>query len=72
MAKPAFGEKVDKSADEHEGGVDKPADEHEGGAIIAVFPTSDGNFRYVLEKEGYGALQFFDEENLVNHCANLM
>jgi hypothetical protein len=61
MSKSIIGEKVDK-----------PADEHEGGAIIAVFPTIDGNFRYVVEAEGYGALQLFDEENLVNHRANLM
>jgi hypothetical protein len=61
MSKFATGEKVDKAADDHESGT-----------LIAVFPTSDGNFRYVVDSEGYGALQFFDEESLLNHRANLM
>lgn len=56
MSKFAIGEKVDKAADEHEGGT-----------VIAVFPTVDGNFRYLVDTEGYGALQFFDEEKLVGH-----
>jgi hypothetical protein len=57
MSKFAIGEKVDKAADDHEGGT-----------VIAVFPTVDGNFRYVVDTEGYGALQFFDEEKLVVHA----
>ena len=47
--------------------VDNAADDHEGGTIIAVFPTVDGDFRYAVDMEGYGALQFFAEENLVIH-----
>jgi hypothetical protein len=47
--------------------VDKAADDHEGGTIIAVFPTADGNFRYAVDVEGYGALQFFNEEKLLVH-----
>ena len=39
--------------------VDNAADDHEGGTVIAVFPTVDGNFRYAVDMEGYGALQFF-------------
>ena len=41
------------------------ADDHEGGTVIAVFPTIDGSFRYAVDMEGYGALQFFTEEKLV-------
>jgi len=29
-----------------------------------VFPTVDGSFRYAVDTEGYGALQFFVEEKL--------
>ena len=47
--------------------VDKATDEHEGGVIVAVFPTDDGNFRYAVDMEGYGALQFFTEEKLIVH-----
>ena len=47
--------------------VDNVADDHEGGTVIAVFPTVDGNFRYAVDTEGYGALQFFPEEKLVVH-----
>jgi hypothetical protein len=47
--------------------VDNVADDHEGGTVIAVFPTVDGNFRYAVDTEGYGALQFFAEERLVVH-----
>ena len=56
MAKFAIGEQVDKAADDHEVGT-----------VIAVFPTVDGNFRYAVDTEGYGALQFFAEEKLVVH-----
>ena len=58
MSKFAIGEKVDKATDDHEGGI-----------IIAVFPTEDGNFRYAVDMEGYGALQFFAEEKLVVHAS---
>ena len=56
MSKFAVGDKVDKAADDHEGGM-----------VIAVFPTVDGNFRYAVDTEGHGALQFFAEEKLVVH-----
>ena len=58
MSKFAIGEKVDKATDDHQGGV-----------VIAVFPTEDGNFRYAVDMEGYGALQFFAEEKLVVHAS---
>jgi hypothetical protein len=57
MAKFAIGEKVDNAADGHEGGL-----------VIAVFQTVDGNVRYAVDMEGYGALQFFAEEKLVVHA----
>ena len=57
MSKFAIGERVDRATDDHEGGV-----------IIAVFPTADGNLRYAVDMEGYGALQFFAEEKLVVHA----
>ena len=49
---------VDNAADRHD---------HEVGTVIAVFPTVDGSFRYAVDTEGYGALQFFTEERLVVH-----
>jgi len=61
MSKLAIGEKVDNAADDPQGGT-----------IIAVFPTIDGNFRYFVDADGYGALEFCTEENLVIHPANLM
>jgi len=57
MSKFAIGERVENAADDHEDGV-----------VIAVFPTEDGNFRYAVDMEGYGALQFFTEEKLVVHA----
>jgi hypothetical protein len=56
MSKFAIGDKVDKAADDHEAGT-----------VIAVFSTTDGHFRYAVDMEGYGALQFFTEEKLVVH-----
>jgi hypothetical protein len=56
MSKFAVGEKVDNASGDHEGGI-----------VIAVFPTVDGNFRYAVDTEGYGSLQFFAEEKLVIH-----
>jgi hypothetical protein len=56
MSKFAIGEKVDNAADDHEVGT-----------VIAVFPTIDGSFRYAVDTEGYGALQFFAEDKLVVH-----
>jgi hypothetical protein len=56
MSKFAIGERVDNAANKHEGGT-----------VIAIFPMADGKFRYAVDTEGYGALQFFAEENLVLH-----
>jgi len=56
MSKFAIGEKVDNAADDHEVGT-----------VIAVFLTVDGSFRYAVDTEGYGTLQFFTEEKLVVH-----
>ena len=56
MSKFAIGDRVDKATDDLEGGV-----------VVAVFPTDDGNFRYAVDMEGYGALQFVSEEKLVIH-----
>jgi hypothetical protein len=47
--------------------VDNAVDDQEAGTVIAVFPTVDGNFRYAIDMEGYGTLQFFTEEKLVVH-----
>ncbi len=57
MSKFAVGETVDT------------ADDHESGTVVAVFPTDDGKFRYAVDTEGYGALQFFAEEKLAVHPA---
>lgn len=56
MSKFAIGERVDRASDAHEGGV-----------VCAVFPTVEGNVRYAVDMEGYGALEFFDEEKLLVH-----
>lgn len=45
--------------------VDKVADDEKSSPIIAVFPTTDGNFRYVADMKEYASLQFFNEEKLV-------
>lgn len=58
MAKFAIGEQVDDAADHHDAGT-----------VIAVFPTVEGKFRYAVDLEGYGALQFFAEESLVVHAS---
>lgn len=47
--------------------VDKAADDHAGGMVVALFPAVEGNFRYAVDMEGYGSLQFFAEEKLVVH-----
>ena len=52
MSKFAIGEQVDNAADDHEDGI-----------VIAVFPTVDGNFRYAVDMQGYGALQFLLRKN---------
>jgi hypothetical protein len=48
--------------------VDNATDDHESGTVIAVFSTVDDSFRYAVDMEGYGALQFFAEEKLVVHA----
>ena len=53
MSKFAIGEQVENVANDHESGM-----------VVAVFPTVDGSFRYAVDTEGYGALQFFVEEKL--------
>jgi hypothetical protein len=58
MAKFAIGEKVDNAADDHDAGT-----------VVAVFPTVEGEFRYAVDMEGYGALQFFAEDRLVVHAS---
>jgi hypothetical protein len=52
MSRFAIGERVEGASDGHEAGI-----------VCAVFPTVDGNFRYAVDMEGDGALQFFNEEN---------
>lgn len=32
--------------------VDKATNDHEGGAVVAIFPTDDGNFRYAVVRKG--------------------
>jgi hypothetical protein len=61
MSKFAIGEQVNNAADDHEGGT-----------VIAVFLTVEGNFRYAVDTDGYGALQFFNEEKLVVHAQRVM
>jgi hypothetical protein len=56
MPKFAIGDRVDNATDDQEDGV-----------VVAVFSTDDGNFRYAVDMEGYGALQFLTEEKLVVH-----
>ncbi|GAC1628535.1 MAG: hypothetical protein NVS4B4_11400 [Bradyrhizobium sp.] len=58
MAKFAIGEMVDNAADDHDAGT-----------VVAVFPTVEGDFRYAVDMEGYGALQFFAEDKLVVHAS---
>ena len=53
MAKFAIGDRVEATSD------------HKDGVVVAVFSMMDGNFRYAIEMEGFGALQFVTKENLV-------
>jgi hypothetical protein len=53
MSKVSIGEKVDNVAGDE-------------GAIIAVFPTVDGNFIFVKDMKEYDALEF-TEDRLVVH-----
>ena len=54
MPKFAIGDVVDK-------------DKTHSGTVIAVFMTVEGEQRYAVDMEGYGALQFIMECNLVPH-----
>ena len=54
MPKFAIGDVVDK-------------DKTHYGTIIAVFTTMEGQQRYAVDIEGYGAFQFIMECNLVRH-----
>jgi hypothetical protein len=54
MSKFAIGEEVENAAGDHEIGT-----------VVAVFPTVEGSFRYAVDTEGYGTLQFFIEEKLL-------
>ena len=56
MAKFAIGEVVDKAAGDHSYGV-----------VVAGFPTVEGSYQYAIDTEGYGALQFVVEDNLLSH-----
>jgi len=54
MPKFAIGDVVDK-------------DKAHYGTVIAVFITVEGQQGYAVDMEGYGALQFITECNLVRH-----
>jgi hypothetical protein len=51
MSKFAIGDVVDK-------------DKTHSGTVIAIFTTIEGEQRYAVDMEGYGALQFIMECNL--------
>ncbi|HJY91210.1 MAG TPA: hypothetical protein VNX23_02910 [Bradyrhizobium sp.] len=53
MSKFAIGDRVEATSD------------HKDGVVVAVFSTVEGNFRYAVDMEGYGALQFLAEEKLI-------
>jgi hypothetical protein len=38
--------------------------------VVAVFPTVEGSYEYAIDTEGYGALQFVVEDNLVSHTTH--
>ncbi len=52
--------------------VNDAAHAHQSGSLVAVFPTVDGNFRYVVDGEGDGLLQSSPEEEVIARPANLM
>jgi hypothetical protein len=39
----------------------------QGGVVVGVFSTDDGKFRYAVDMERCGALEFLTEEKLVVH-----
>jgi hypothetical protein len=60
MSKSAIGDKVDNAAEDNQDGM-----------VIAVFPTVNGSFRFVIDRDGC-ALEPCAEEGLVRPLANLM
>ena len=50
--------------------VDKATDDCSHGVVVAVFPTFEGMYRYAIDTEGYGALQFVTEDRLVAHTTH--
>lgn len=50
--------------------VDKTTDDRSQGIVVAVFSTTDGSYQYVIDTEGYGALQFVIEDRLVAHVTH--
>jgi hypothetical protein len=60
MSKPAIGNKVDKAAEDDQDRM-----------VIAVFPTVNGSFRFVIDGDSC-AVEPCSEENLVRALANLM
>ena len=50
--------------------VDKATGDHSHGVVVAVFLTFEGAYRYAIDTEGYGALQFVVEDRLVAHTAH--
>ena len=59
MPRFAVGEKVDKTTGDHSNGV-----------VVAVFTTDDGSYRYAIDIESYGALQFVFEDKLITHTTH--
>jgi hypothetical protein len=50
--------------------VDKATGDRSYGVVVAVFPTVEGSYEYAIDTEGYGALQFVVEDNLVSHTTH--
>jgi hypothetical protein len=50
--------------------VDKATGDHSHGVVVAVFPTIEGSYEYAIDTEGYGALQFVVEDNLLSHTSH--
>jgi hypothetical protein len=50
--------------------VDNATDDHSRGVVVAVFLTVEGSYRYAIDTEGYGALQFVVEDRLVAHSTH--
>ena len=50
--------------------VDKTTGDHSNGVVLAVFTTDDGSYRYAIDIEDYGGLQFVSEDLLLSHTTN--